>query len=452
MNILVINGSPQKEKSVTLHYVLFIKKFLNQHDFTFLHISDFDKPNFECIKDKIIKADAIIWSFPVYFFSIPAQLKFIIEQIFDNGLDTYFKGKYASAVSTSIKLYDSMAHKYIHAISEQMGLLFFDGFSAEINDIFNKKERERLKQYALTFTDFALSKKQIHPSFSYVQKAMPPLYDAPKKASENLFQGLNNALVLYTNDFYNSETHESLYLLKQHSVKGHYINFSEEKFGFCTGCLQCGYDNKCSRNDGFDIFFKTYTTHADPLIFIIEARDLIISHKWKIFIDRIFFNGHIPMFQNKRAGIIITGTMPDYSIVVPYLELWCKAHGATLCGTVIKELSKNHFESDLSSLLSKIDTHIKNNYISPPSSESITVKHIVSSYVNLDLKPIFYADKTYYKKPFDLKSFGKSFTIHIRNFFLLLLLRIPSIRKAFYKKMVYFRTKKFSTLIDKEGN
>ena len=53
MNILVINGSPQKEKSVTLHYVLYIKKILKQHDFAFLHISDFEKPDFESIKEKI---------------------------------------------------------------------------------------------------------------------------------------------------------------------------------------------------------------------------------------------------------------------------------------------------------------------------------------------------------------------------------------------------------------
>ena len=100
MNILVINGSPKSENSNTMKLT---KAFLNGagwSDAEIIHIAKVDvrgclgcyacwnKSHGKCvlsddmtdILSKIIAADVIIWSFPLYYFGIPGNLKNLIDR------------------------------------------------------------------------------------------------------------------------------------------------------------------------------------------------------------------------------------------------------------------------------------------------------------------------------------------------------------------------------------
>ncbi|NHK31733.1 MAG: hypothetical protein FK730_10305 [Asgard group archaeon] len=80
-----------------------------------------------------------------------AQLKRFIELVFERKKSSSFSGKYGTSISTSGNYFDHHAHDYIHAISEDLGINYFRGYSAEINDILEKVERKRLFLFASNF-------------------------------------------------------------------------------------------------------------------------------------------------------------------------------------------------------------------------------------------------------------------------------------------------------------
>ena len=99
MNVLVINGSPKTENSNSMKLT---RSFLNGagYDAEIMHVYQLEiKPCLGCyacwkktpgqcvikddmakILDKIIAADVIIWSFPLYYFSLPGALKNLIDR------------------------------------------------------------------------------------------------------------------------------------------------------------------------------------------------------------------------------------------------------------------------------------------------------------------------------------------------------------------------------------
>lgn len=102
MKILVFNGSPKKEKSDTMHLTkAFIEGMNEVQDNEILTINSIEenvKPCTGCftckknggnciydddmtnILEKILNTDIIIWSFPLYAYSMPSTLKAIIDR------------------------------------------------------------------------------------------------------------------------------------------------------------------------------------------------------------------------------------------------------------------------------------------------------------------------------------------------------------------------------------
>ena len=109
MQIAVLNGSPKGINSVTMQYVLLLQKKLPQHDFVFLHVCQEikrleEKPEaFAEVLRAIAAADAVLWAFPLYYMLVAAHYKRFIELVFARGGEAAFRGKYAAALSTSIK-------------------------------------------------------------------------------------------------------------------------------------------------------------------------------------------------------------------------------------------------------------------------------------------------------------------------------------------------------------
>ena len=68
MNILVLNGSPKGDYSVTLHTVLYLQALYPQDDFEILHVGQkirsFEK-DFSEAAAAIAKADVLLFSYPV---------------------------------------------------------------------------------------------------------------------------------------------------------------------------------------------------------------------------------------------------------------------------------------------------------------------------------------------------------------------------------------------------
>ena len=77
MNILVLNGSPKGENSITLQTVRFWEILYPEHKFTVLHagqkIRSFER-DFTEAAAAIEQAEILLFSYPVYTFIAPCQL------------------------------------------------------------------------------------------------------------------------------------------------------------------------------------------------------------------------------------------------------------------------------------------------------------------------------------------------------------------------------------------
>ncbi len=72
MKILVLNGSPKGEYSITLQYVGYIQKHFPQHEYRIIHISqrikkiETDHRAFQEIIEEVRLADGVLWSFGLW--------------------------------------------------------------------------------------------------------------------------------------------------------------------------------------------------------------------------------------------------------------------------------------------------------------------------------------------------------------------------------------------------
>ena len=110
MKIVVLNGSPKGNLSVTIQYVHFIQKKFPQHQMKIFNIAQElrkiereDKALQEIITE-VKTSDGVIWAFPLYYLLVHSNYKRFIELVSERGVQEAFKGKYTASLSTSIQL------------------------------------------------------------------------------------------------------------------------------------------------------------------------------------------------------------------------------------------------------------------------------------------------------------------------------------------------------------
>ena len=87
MKIVVLNGSPKGNMSVTLQYVLFIRKKFPQHELKIFNIAqeirkiEGEEKAFQEIIEAVKSADGVLWAFPLYFLLVHSNYKRFIELI-----------------------------------------------------------------------------------------------------------------------------------------------------------------------------------------------------------------------------------------------------------------------------------------------------------------------------------------------------------------------------------
>ena len=153
MNILVLNGSPKGSYSITLHTVLYLQKLHPEHNFEIFHVGARIKAlekDFTPALEAIERADALLFSYPVYTFVAPYQLHRFVELMKEHNANV--AGKYATQITTSKHFYDVTAHKYIEDNCHDMGLRYVRGLSADMEDLPTEKGQKE----AEAFFEFAV--------------------------------------------------------------------------------------------------------------------------------------------------------------------------------------------------------------------------------------------------------------------------------------------------------
>ena len=114
VNILILNGSPKGENSITLQTLLYLQKKFPGQQWKTLHVGQKIKAlekDFSPALEALSNADLLLFSYPVYTFIAPSQLHRFIELMKAHKVDV--SGKMTTQVTTSKHFYDTTAHRYI---------------------------------------------------------------------------------------------------------------------------------------------------------------------------------------------------------------------------------------------------------------------------------------------------------------------------------------------------
>ncbi len=331
MNILILNGSPKGQYSITLQTVLYLEKLHPEHTFHILHvgqrIKSFEK-DFSAATDAIKQADLLLFSYPVYTFIAPSQLHRFIELMKEHHAPV--TGKFATQITTSKHFYDVTAHRYIQDNCQDMGMKFVRGLSADMDDLLTakgQKEAENFwkhllwcmeKDYAepcyhtsvsISSTESASTKEDFIPSNPESASSLLPI-DTPAH-SDSIPTSEKHGDVVIVTDCTPENTRLSQMIARFCDIlpfKTRTVNLHEYPFaGGCLGCFRCATDGVCVYKDGFDTYLREKIQTAQAIIYAFTIKDHSMGARFKMYDDRQFCNGHRTVTVGMPVGYIISG-------------------------------------------------------------------------------------------------------------------------------------------------
>lgn len=90
MNVLILNGSPKSENSITYQTCLFLEKRFDSHTHDVVHVGKQIKSlekDMSNVVEKVQKSDLLIFAYPVYTFIASYQVHRFIELLKKENID-----------------------------------------------------------------------------------------------------------------------------------------------------------------------------------------------------------------------------------------------------------------------------------------------------------------------------------------------------------------------------
>jgi hypothetical protein len=154
-----------------------------------------------------------------------------------------------------------------------------------------------------------------------------------------------------------------------------------------------------------------------------------------MFFDRAFFNTHTPSLSGKQIGFILSGPLSQNPNLREILEAYTEWQKANLVDMVTDEPGDSvQIDSRLQALAEQLLFAAEKNYLKPPTFLGIGGMKIFRDDIWGRLRFPFQADHAYYKK-YGVYDFPqKDFKARFRNRILILLTKIPALRKEIYTR------------------
>ena len=443
MKIIVLNGSPKGDLSVTLQYVHFIQKKFPQHELKIIHISknikkiERDENAFQEIIDEVRSSDGVLWSFGLWILCVPAQYMRFIELISERGVEDAFKNKYAAVLTTSIHFFDHTAHNYMRAVCEDLNMKYAEALSPEMRDLAEERGREALIIFAENF--FEAIEKKTATSRLFKPLTFSDFVYQPSVPEERIDTRGKKAVIL--TDAYDSDTNLGKMIdrfRQSYSNEIEVIDLNDIDIrGACLGCMRCGYDYNCVQKDGFTEFYNNRVRTADIIVFAGTVKGRYLSSKWKTFYDRAFFWNHTPSLVGKQMGYIISGPLSQNANLIQIIEASSTVRQDAIHVDMITDECENSAEIDaqLQSLAERLISYSVKGYIKPQNFLGVGGHKIFRDNIWGRLRMVWQADHRYFKKHGKYDFPQKDYKIRIMTAIMMLLTKIPKFRKKFYANL-----------------
>ena len=391
MKILVLNGSPKGEMSITLQTVHYLSILHPEHTFEIQNVGAqirlFER-DFTWIKTALESADMLLFSYPVYTFIAPYQLHRFIELMKASGIS--FAGKFAAQITTSKHFYDVTAHRYIKDNCLDMGMKYLGGLSADMEDLLaekGRKEAEAFFRHIMFCAEKDIFEKL--PEKKTEAKKMP--VSVPESQGEK-----TGDIVIITDA---GEEEENLRrMIARFSAVSKYrtriVNIGEYPFkGGCLGCFNCAVSGKCIYTDGFDEFLREKIQKANAIVYAYTVRDHSMGSRFKLYDDRQFCNGHRTVTIGMPVGYLVSGDLSGEENLRMIMEARAQVGGNFLSG-IASDADDPDREIDI--LAEKLAYALENAYTQPQNFYGIGGMKIFRDLI-WQMRGMMRADHKFYK-------------------------------------------------------
>ena len=395
MNILILNGSPAGDDSITLQTMLYIQKYYPDHTYEQLNVGRKIKSiekDFSPAKDLLEKADLLMFCYPVYTFLVPSQLHRFIELIKESGIR--LDGKCATQISTSKHFYDTTAHEFIRENCADLHLNFIRGLSADMEDLLGKKgQKEALDFFRHVL--WAVENKVFCPCTMPAARAEAlKSADIPESTRVQSQQG-QIALVVDLDG-----ENEALRAMVERFMRVSpypckLVNLHDFPFsGGCLGCFHCASDGTCIYKDGFASFLRENIQGAKATVYAFTIKDHSMGYRFKLYDDRQFCNGHRTVTMGKPVGYLVDGHLSEE----PNLRQLIEAR-AQVGGNYLTRIASDESDPDreIDCLSAELEYAIQNDYQQPANFYGVGGMKIFRDLI-YTMQGMMKEDHRYYKK------------------------------------------------------
>ena len=393
MNILVLNGSPKGEYSITLQTVRYLEKLNPEHSFAVLHVGRQIKSlekDFSKALAALENAELLLFSYPVYTFIAPYQLHRFVELVKASGVD--LKSKFATQITTSKHFYDVTAHRYVQDNCQDLGLKFIRGLSADMDDLLSDKGQKEAKNF-FAYVCRCVMEDRYEP---FPEKLPAPKHMPVTAVNADAVEKSGDVVILTTCDESDSQLQAMIdRFCGVFPRKTRIVNLLQYPFrGGCLGCFNCAVSGKCIYTDGFDEYLRNEIQTAEAIVYAFTIKDHSMGAAFKLYDDRQFCNGHRTVTMGMPIGYLVSG---DYS---REFNLQMIIEGRAQVGTnFLAGVATDETDPDrqLDDLAANLGYALENSYVPPQNFYGIGGMKIFRDLI-WQMQGMMKADHRFYKK------------------------------------------------------
>jgi len=393
MTVLILNGSPKGKNSITLQTVNYLAALYPKINFEILHVGQrirkYEK-DFTEAADALLRADLVMFTYPVYTFIAPYQLHRFIELIKESGIS--LAGKFATQLTTSKHFYDVTAHRYVQDNCSDLGMKYIRGLSADMDDLTGVKGQKEAKAF-FKYVRWCMKNDVYEPSLciSSEPKHCPvtvPEYDCGDKSGD--IAVVTNCTA---NDAQLASMIERFKAVSKRDVR--VINIAEYPFsGGCLGCFNCAVSGECIYKDGFDDFLRLTIQTAEAIVYAFSIKDHSMGASFKLYDDRQFCNGHRTVTMGMPMGYIVSGNYSEEFNLQMIVEGRAQVGGNYLCGVASDE---SDTDAAIDRLAKSLEFALETKYTQPANFYGVGGMKIFRDLI-WQMQGMMKADHKFYKE------------------------------------------------------